>query len=347
MNSTPLTKVISDKTQTTTNSEIKISVITLVYNTGKYIVEAIDSLHAQINKNVEHIIVDDKSTDNSVALIMSHIKVTDISVLFLGNQKNLGIAASKNIALKHAKGEFILGLDDDILLPNRICHDLDLINTLPNSVALFASVAELFHADGNEQTVYGKTGASNAQKEMHEIVSSQEMLNRLKIRNSIPAITTCIRTSVLKEIKYSEDYIFEDYPTWIRIAQNGHDFAFSGTTTTRYRRGNHSVSQTKKFTMDLDTIRVGFDLLNWTNLAFSKSERARWVRLVSNAKTKELITLRDWCNETSTKFGILLGLRLKGMNSNWSWRLGNITSASKYLFLFIGPSKRDHDEKNL
>ena len=110
--------VVYDGRQNPTAREIKISVITLVYNTGKYVVEALNSLHRQWDERMEHIIVDDTSSDNSVAEIKSHLESTHIPALLLRNSANIGISASKNLALEYARGEFIVGLDDDIFLEN-------------------------------------------------------------------------------------------------------------------------------------------------------------------------------------------------------------------------------------
>ena len=62
--------------------------------------------------------------------------------LLLRNSENIGISASKNLALEYARGEFIVGLDDDIFLENRVEHDLGLIEKIPDTVAVITSVAK-------------------------------------------------------------------------------------------------------------------------------------------------------------------------------------------------------------
>ena len=329
--------VVYDGRHNPTAQEIKISVITLVYNTGKYVVEAINSLHRQWDERIEHVIVDDSSSDNSVAEIKSHLESTQMPALLLRNSENIGISASKNLALEYARGEFIVGLDDDIFLENRVEHDLGLIEKIPDTVAVITSVAKRFHQVDSIPSLEMQLQSSESKNSTLEIVRSPEMLERLKSKNSISAITTCIRASVIKELRYSEGYIFEDYPTWIRIAQNGHEFAFSSALTTLYRRGEHSVSNSKEFAMDFDTIRVGFDHADWQNVNFCKKQRDRWVRLVSCASEDELNKISDWCLSNSILRGLLLELRLRGMSSKWSWRIGNIVSNDKVGFHFLGP----------
>lgn len=95
-----------------------ISVILPVYNGGHFLKESIRSILEQTEKNIELIIINDGSTDNSEDVILS---IHDERICYVKHEKNKGIAASFNEGLKRAKGEFITFHGaDDLSLPNRL-----------------------------------------------------------------------------------------------------------------------------------------------------------------------------------------------------------------------------------
>jgi len=97
-----------------------VSVICLSYNHEAYVVEALNSVINQTYTNVELLIADDCSIDNSVRVIQDWLK-NHPNVFFLTNEKNLGNTKTFNQLAKKARGEFIIDLaTDDILLPNCI-----------------------------------------------------------------------------------------------------------------------------------------------------------------------------------------------------------------------------------
>jgi glycosyltransferase involved in cell wall biosynthesis len=98
---------IKDMTQ-----EPLISVIVAVYNTEKYITEALDSLFAQGYKNLEVIVVNDGSTDNTLKLLKEYSQIIKII-----SQENKGQSAARNVGIKCAKGSIIGFLDADDLWP--------------------------------------------------------------------------------------------------------------------------------------------------------------------------------------------------------------------------------------
>ena len=96
-----------------------VSVIMPNYNTPEeYLRAAMESILSQTYSNFEFIIVDDGSTDDSPSIIKSY---QDDRIIFIKNEKNLGITKSLNIALARATGEFVARMDaDDISLPQRL-----------------------------------------------------------------------------------------------------------------------------------------------------------------------------------------------------------------------------------
>ncbi len=87
-----------------------VTIVTPSYNTGKWIGETIESVLRQTYTNWEMIIVDDCSTDNTDIVIK---KYKDKRIRYLKNETNSGAAASRNRAIREAKGEYIAFLDSD------------------------------------------------------------------------------------------------------------------------------------------------------------------------------------------------------------------------------------------
>jgi len=114
-----------------------VSIIIPVYNAGKYLEETLQSARAQTWANKEIIIVNDGSTDNSLKTAYRYAD----STTRVFTQENKGAAAARNYGLREAKGEYIQFLDaDDLLSPNKIETQMELLINYPGHVGLCATV---------------------------------------------------------------------------------------------------------------------------------------------------------------------------------------------------------------
>jgi len=96
-----------------------VSVIIPAYNIEKYISQTIESVICQTYKNIEIIIVNDGSTDNTDKIIQEYGKKDERIVIY--NQLNKGLSAARNSGFKIAKGDYFCLIDgDDIMLPEKI-----------------------------------------------------------------------------------------------------------------------------------------------------------------------------------------------------------------------------------
>jgi glycosyltransferase involved in cell wall biosynthesis len=87
-----------------------VTVYITCYNYGAYVDKAIQSVLSQTLQDFELIIIDDGSTDNSRKVIQEYESNSKISIIF---QQNKGLNATNNVAIKHAKGKYIIRLDAD------------------------------------------------------------------------------------------------------------------------------------------------------------------------------------------------------------------------------------------
>lgn len=123
----------------------KVSVIMPAYNAEKYIGEAIDSILAQTFVDFEFIILNDCSTDRTEEIILSYC---DPRIVYLKNEKNLGVAATLNRGLDLACGEYIARMDaDDISLPERFAKQVAYLDK-HGSTAVLGTALELFDENG-------------------------------------------------------------------------------------------------------------------------------------------------------------------------------------------------------
>ncbi|MFK5985119.1 MAG: glycosyltransferase [Pseudomonadota bacterium] len=89
-----------------------ISVYMATKNRAQLLCRAIDSVLAQDYENFELIIVDDGSNDNTPSKLLVY-QQQNSNISFYRNEKSLGVAAARNLAIEQSKGEFVTGLDDD------------------------------------------------------------------------------------------------------------------------------------------------------------------------------------------------------------------------------------------
>ena len=98
---------------------ICFSVIVPLYNKQKQIRRTIDSVLSQSYKDFEIMVVDDGSTDSSVAIVKSY----EDSRIKLYHKENGGVSSARNYGIKYAANQWIVPLDaDDVLLPNALYH---------------------------------------------------------------------------------------------------------------------------------------------------------------------------------------------------------------------------------
>ena len=109
------------------NKNILLSVIIPVYNADKYLKNTFDSLISQtVFQNLEIIIINDGSTDNSRNICEEFQKNYDNAVLI--NQQNFGVSAARNAGIKISRGKYITFLDADDYIENNLYEkELDLI----------------------------------------------------------------------------------------------------------------------------------------------------------------------------------------------------------------------------
>ena len=184
----------------------KVSIILPVYNSEKYVGEAIQSLLDQTYRNFELILINDGSTDNSIN-IMRQFK--DDRIVILENEENSGIVFSLNKGIDNAKGEFIARMDaDDIALKNRLEIQVDFLIANPE-VDLIGSNFQNFGTGSETSCLF---------------LNDEEIKLGLYFNNQLQHPTVLMRkSSIIKnKLYYNKDFfINQDWVMWYDCVQKG------------------------------------------------------------------------------------------------------------------------------
>ena len=100
----------------------KVSVIIPVYQAEKYLVRCVDSVTNQTYKNIELLLIDDGSTDNSLSIC--HRLAEKDSRIRVFYHRNMGVAATRNKGIDYATGQFIYFLDSDDWINENTIYDM-------------------------------------------------------------------------------------------------------------------------------------------------------------------------------------------------------------------------------
>ena len=216
-----------------------ISVIAGNYNTPvKFIKEAIDSVLNQTYRNIEFIIVDDCSTDNSLEAIKAY---DDPRIKVFSTEKNSGLAAALNIALDVCHGEFVARMDlDDVCLPERFERQFAFMRR-HQDVILCGTQIRYINDEGESPWGDRTTG----------FVDDPELYRIYLLFANNPMIIHPTwmfnRKLILKYgVRYKEKYKYsQDYAMLVSCAEHGR-CAVIPDVLFKYRIHDKSASSTKK-----------------------------------------------------------------------------------------------------
>lgn len=202
-----------------------VSIIIPTYNRGGFLKQAIDSALVQTYRDIEIIVIDDGSTDNTSELVSSY---GDRIQYIKQNRK--GVSAARNLGIKNAIGEFISFLDDDDLyLPHKIETNIEYFNKYPD-VALLCSGFRFIDEIGNK-VMRGDVFSEKSELTLHDIA----------IFTLVHTSSVIIRSDILQKTSGFREgaRISEDYDLWSRILMLGKGYAIPEVLTCfRQHAGN-------------------------------------------------------------------------------------------------------------
>ena len=185
-----------------------VSVIMPVYNSEKYLNEAIDSILNQTYKNIELIIIDDGSSDNSVKLIREY---KSSKIKFYQNEKNMGVSATRNKAIDLSKGKYIALLDSDDISP---------LYRIEKEVEFLEKNVDFGLVGGHYQRFKTNKFFTRKKTIKHSLILEENKV-RVNFVGSFAASTVMFRTDIVKNNNLYFDSslkMAEDFDLWRRIS---------------------------------------------------------------------------------------------------------------------------------
>lgn len=212
-----------------------VSIIVVCYNHEKFIVECIESIMHQSYTNIEVLVYDNGSTDNSASILKGLQKKYKYK-LYL--QENIGVPRVLNQALEESKGKYISPMSTDDYWPlNKIEIAVNFLENCDPKIAVCGGNA--LRVDKNSN-IFRKQTFTN----YHELNFKDVFLDG----KNIPALTSLIKREVINYIGgYDENIIGEDGPMWLMITYKGYRIAKLNQLMGYHRRHGDNLTEGKEW----------------------------------------------------------------------------------------------------
>jgi len=207
-----------------------VSVITPVYNDEKYIDRTLGSVFAQTYKDIEIVLVDDQSKDNSAEIIKRYQETHPEIVYFL-QPKNMGAGHARNKALELARGQYVAFLDaDDMWKPEKIEKQVKLLEEKKGSFC-FTAIEMI---DGDDKVIKGK-------RKVREEIDYKFLLSNTMIPTSGVLIDRTVKGDFRMHLRRGG----QDYATWLKLLRDGSVAYGIDEALVGYRIDGESLSSNK------------------------------------------------------------------------------------------------------
>jgi glycosyltransferase involved in cell wall biosynthesis len=213
----------------------KISVCVPAYNHGRYLREALDSILGQSLQDIEIIISDDASTDDTPAIVA---QVRDERLRYVRQARNMGIAENRNRCLAMARGQYITWLDsDDIYHPAMLAVQSAVLDRHPN-VGLVHGAYEVIDSEGRRLPDWPLPFVRDV------IEPGKAAFRELVLSNYVNGATVMVRRDCHERVGPFAAGLgksSEDWEMWLRIALHA-DLAYTAAPLAQYRQHGGSSS---------------------------------------------------------------------------------------------------------
>ena len=216
-----------------------VTVVCLCYNHAAFVRQAVESVVRQTYRNIQIILADDASSDDSVPEIQV-LKSTYPEIELLLLPKNLGNCKAFNEAFKLAKGEYIIDFaTDDLMMPDRIERQVAFFKSLDSTVGLIFTDANYIDETG---AFIRNHFEYLLQKGLISQIPQGDVYRDLLTTYFIPGPTMMVRKEVFATLNgYDETLSYEDFDFWIRSSRI-YRYAFLNQQTTSIRKVRGSMS---------------------------------------------------------------------------------------------------------
>jgi len=227
-----------------------VSIIVITFNSAKFVLKTLESALSQSYKNLELIISDDCSTDETVKLCNEWLEKNRLRFIrseLITTTMNSGIAPNCNRGVRNATADWIkIIAGDDELLPNCIADNATFIENNKEARFVFSNMIK-FNEENGKKKLY-----ENYPLQSHKIflnTYAKVQYQNLITNNLVcPAPASFIhRESLIQLGMFNERYPFiEDYPLWVKCTLHNYPLYYFDKATVLYRKGE-SITQTRGY----------------------------------------------------------------------------------------------------
>lgn len=223
---------------------MQISIIIATYNAGKTLERCLNSIAPQKNEEIELIIIDGGSTDNTLNIIRSHESIIDFYI----SERDKGIYDAWNKGIEKATGEWIMFIGaDDVLLPDALAQYMNIIHNTPNieNYDYICANNEFIGEDGKILKIMGEAPSWNKMRRYMAAAHVASLHNKKNLFEKVGAYNIeykiCADYELLLRKKDKLNFLFKP----IHIAQmkiGGMSFSTKAIIETYFiRKKHHSV----------------------------------------------------------------------------------------------------------
>lgn len=239
-----------------------ISIIVPVYNAEKYLKRCIDSLLAQTYQNIEVLLIDDGSPDNSGIICDEYAKKDSRFRVF--HKENGGVSSARNLGLKEAKGDYIGFVDADDYIDSKMYEIL-----LSNLVKEKADISVCGYYQEDSEGVFKK----HWPKDDYLVMNGEEQIKNLISNNyyTCSCWDRLFKRELIGDTAFNESFCFyEDYLFLYEVAKNSPKTVFDSTPLYYYCNNLQSAARKPFDTKKIDIVKVCEKVMGDINICYPK-----------------------------------------------------------------------------
>lgn len=269
------------------NKNPLVSIVVVTYNSSKFVVDTLESAKEQSYENVELIVTDDCSTDNTVEICREWLKTNRnrfVNSQIITTEKNTGISPNSNRGLKASKGEWIKFIaGDDMLTPDCIEELVSFLNNNKNLPLTFVVHGIIPFKNGtNFKVVFPP-------EKVMQYDAHHQLRHFLKRGNCVSGSAFFLeRETLLNFGGFNERYtLYEDFPLLIKYTENNHKIWLCRKPLVKYRIHESNISFESSFLLKKSNSLFKKEILH-PLLIRHKLFLTHWHRLIMEKKEKNV-----------------------------------------------------------
>lgn len=210
-------------------NDILVTIVTPSYNQGQFIGDTIESVLNQTYKNIQYIVVDGASTDNTMEVVERYRDKIDIVI----SERDKGQTDAINKGFKLAKGELVGWINsDDMLYPYCVEEIVKLYKQNPDGVIFYGSKIDVVDSENNHLKFY---------------VNKMESRERLLRKNyDVSQPGSFYRKDILEKVNYLDESIYYcmDLDLFLKLLRHGNLYSIDDKPLAKFRKWEEAKSAT-------------------------------------------------------------------------------------------------------